>query len=156
MRSKLPFLFLALSLVTPGILLADDHHGGRTSRSPLMVAEVNNNGDVRVLLTVYDDGEAILARKDTDEPDGEICTANVPAAYLEALEDTLRSAGALHLDDAEAVPNLTRKTISFFVGPDHSARTRGNTFSYSRAEGPYLIVAQAVSAVITDHFGGCI
>lgn len=152
MRSKLVFLFPLLALLVSASLQAQ----APPSRSPVLLAEINLNGDVRLLLTLYNDGEAILARKDADEPDGEICSAIVPADYLEAFESTFREAGALHLQDAEPIPNVSRKTISFFIGPDKPGRTHGNTFSYYRAEGPYLPIARALSAVIDDHFRGCI
>jgi hypothetical protein len=156
MKIKLAFLLSLLTLLAPATLRADDPPQQRNSRSPILVAEINNNGDVRVVLTVYNDGEAILARKDTDEPDGEICSAIVPAAGLETLKSKLSEAGALHLEDAASDPSTSRKTISFFIGPAHGGRTVGNTFGYSRAEGPYLVVAQALGALIAENFGGCI
>jgi hypothetical protein len=155
MRSKLAFLFLALALTAP-VLRADSQEDRQTSRAPVMVAEIGTNGDVSVLLTIYNDGEAVLARRDSDEPDGEICVANVPAADLEVLAATLHEAGALHLADAPAVPGVSRKTISVFIGPDYPARTHGNTFNYYRAEGPYLVVGRAISSVLAKYFGGCI
>ena len=152
MRRLSAFLLL-LAFLAPAALLADK---SETSRAPVLIAEISRPGDVRLLLMVYNDGEAILARKDADEPDGEICETVLPADFLAALEDTLRDAGALRLRDAEVIPELTRKTISFFSGPDQQGRTHGNTFGYSRAEGQYLTVARAVSTVIDDHFGFCI
>jgi hypothetical protein len=156
MRLKLRFLPLFLALLAPAALLAADPHSQQAARAPVLLAEINNNGDVRLTLTVYNDGEAILARKDPDEPDGEICSALMPADDVEALANTLHEAGALHLPNADPVSNTSRKTISFFIGPDQPARTRGNTFSYYRAEGPYLDVALAINEVIIHHFGGCI
>jgi hypothetical protein len=150
---RLSVFLLFLAFLAPAALLADN---SETSRAPVLIAEVSRPGDVRLLLMVYNDGEAILTRKDADEPDGELCSTFLPADFLAALEDTLRDAGALRLRDAEVIPDLTRKTISFFAGPDQQGRTHGNTFSYSRAEGPYLIVARAVSTVIDSHFGFCI
>lgn len=155
MKSKLALFLTILALLAPASLRADEQNQPK-SRSPFLLVEVNNNGDVRLLLTVYDDGEAILARKDGDEPDGEICAANVPADYLKAVETTLRDAGGLSLKDAVQVPNTSRKTISIFIGPDYPGRTRGNTFTYFTPEGPYLLVAQAISALIRDQFGTCI
>lgn len=156
MKLKLALFLSLFALLTSAALRADDQHNGKTSRSPVLLVEVNNSGDVRLLLTVYDDGEAILARKDGDEPDGEICSATMSPADLEAFESTLQEAGALHLTDASPVPNVTRKTVSFFAGPDYPGRTHGNTFSYSRAEGPYLVIARAISELIGKNFGGCI
>jgi hypothetical protein len=156
MKLKLALLLPFLALLTSATLRADDQHNGKTSRSPVLLLEVNNSGDVRLLLTVYDDGEAILARKDGDEPDGEICSTTISAADLEVFENTLRDAGALHLPDTSPVPDVTRKTVSFFAGPDYPARTHGNTFSYYRAEGPYLVIARAMSELIGENFGDCI
>jgi hypothetical protein len=156
MRSKLAFLFLALALTAPAVLLADSQEDRQTSRAPVMVAEIGTSSDVLVLLTIYNDGQAVLARRDSDQPDGEICVANVPAAGLEALQASLQEAGALHLADAPQVPGITRKTISVFIGPDYPARTLGNTFNYYRAEGPYLIVGRAISTILANNFGGCI
>jgi hypothetical protein len=156
MKIKLAFLLSLLALLAPAALRADDPPEPRNSRSPILIAEINNIGDVRLLLTVYNDGEAILARKDGDEPDGEICSTIVPAAGLETLKSKLSEAGALHLVDAAPDSSTSRKTISFFIGPDHGGRTVGNTFGYSRAEGPYLAVAQALGTLIVENFGGCV
>ncbi|HEX5717447.1 MAG TPA: hypothetical protein VF179_14915 [Thermoanaerobaculia bacterium] len=151
MRVRSIFLLL-VALLSPSTLMAENQ---QPSRAPVVLVEINSNGDVRLLLAVYNDGEAILARKDTTHPEGEICIAAVPAEALAVLEETLRDAGALRLDDAIEIAGLTRKTISFFAGPDQHGRTHGNTFGYSRAEGPYLIVARAVQDVLNNHFGGC-
>jgi len=156
MKIKFAFMLSLFSLLSPLALRADDQHGEKAGRSPMVLAEVTNNGDVRLLLAVYDDGEAILTRKDNDEPDGEICSSIVPAAYLETLAATFREAGAMDLRDVEPVPGFTRKTVSFFVNPGRSGLTHGNTFSYSRAEGPYLNIALAINALIADHFEDCI
>lgn len=163
MRFKLAFLLSLFTLVTPFTLLADgsNGHGGHNSqqaagRAPVLLVEVNNSGDVRLTLAVYDDGEAILARKDPDEPDGEICSAIVPAAGLKTLSRALLQAGALRLRDGNPAPNLTRKTVSFFIGSDRRTWTFGNTFNYYSAEGPYLPIAQAIGELINNNFGGCI
>lgn len=157
MRVKLALLLSLVSLLSPATLLAhdDDDGGQRNSRAPVLLVEINSSGSVLLMLTVYDDGEAILARKDADAPDGEICSSIVPADGLDVLGSTLRAAGALRLPDAPTVPNSTRKTISFFIGADEHSRTHGNTFSYSKAEGPYLTVAQAISKLIADNFQNC-
>jgi hypothetical protein len=125
-------------------------------RAPILLAQINNLDDVRLVLIVYNDGEAILARKDADEPDGEICSAVVPPAGLEALRASLHEAGAHHLKDAAPVPNVTRKTISVFIGPEAGGPSRGNTFGYSAAVEEYLIVARALGVVIGENFGDCI
>ncbi|MEA2602186.1 MAG: hypothetical protein QOF89_3178 [Acidobacteriota bacterium] len=150
---KFRFAFLPLfAFLLPAALLADGPH---TGRAPVLVAQINNGSDVRLVLNVYTDGEAVLARKDADAPEGEICSATLSAAGLEALENALHEAGALHLGDAVPVPNVTRKTITFFIGADQVGRTRGNTFSYFRTEGPYLPVARALSALLAN-FEDCI
>jgi hypothetical protein len=155
MRVKLAFLLSLFSLLSPATLLAHDEDEQRNSRAPVLLVEINNRGNVLLMLTVYDDGEAILARKDEDAPNGEICSSIVPAADLEVLGSTLRAAGALRLPDVDPVPNSTRKTVSFFIGADEHSRTHGNTFSYSKAEGPYLTVAQAISKLISNNFQNC-
>jgi hypothetical protein len=159
MKTKLAFTLLLLALLAPIAALADDDHEGhegQSARTLVLIAQINNGTDARTVLLVYSDGEAVLARKDADEPDGEICTTSVPADRLAALSSALWDAGAFHLRDADVVPNVTRKTISFFIADDHGGRSVGNTFRYSTAVGPYLAVAQAVGTLLSQNFGDCI
>ena len=152
MKIKLAFLLSLLALLAPLALRADQ--GEKAGRSPVILAEVNNQGDVRLLAaSPRRRRRGHPHEKDNDEPDGEMCSSIVPAAYLEALAATLSEEGAMHLRDVEPVPGFTRKTVSFFVSPGSSGLTLGNTFSYSRAEGSYLNIARAINALIADQFG---
>jgi len=159
MKIKLASILPALMFLISTALLADDHHnhhGRPAGRAPVLIVEINSAGDVRFQLTVYNDGGAVLARKDGDAPDGEICTATIPDAALAVFEDKMDEVDALQLPDQSPVPNTTRKTVSFFAEPGQSGRIHGNTFIYFRAEGPYLTVAQAISELYADPFQDCI
>lgn len=152
MRLKLVFPLL-VALLIPAALLAENP---QTSRAPVLFAEVNNSGDVTLFLAVYNDGEAILARKDADEPDGELCTSFIPAGDLANYETTLREVGALRLRDAASEPDFLRKTVTFFAGPDQQGRAHSNSFTYYRIEGPYLTVQQTLARIISNHFRSCL
>jgi hypothetical protein len=147
MRLHSAFL-LAFVLLAPTVLSADQ----QTSRAPVLLLEVNNSGEVRTTLTVYSDGELILAKRDIEHPGGEICSKTVPVEDVEAIASGLRDAGAMRLSDLDVVPGFTRKTISVFSGPDQHGLVHGNTYSYSRAEGPHVAVAQVVNFVILTYF----
>jgi len=161
MRARLAFAVILFTLLAPAALLADNDHehgDGQAGRAPVLLLEVTVGGSPIVSLAVYSDGDATLARKDADNPEGELCTAVVPAASINELEASMKNAGALRLSDSGPVLAF-RNTVSFFVRDDDDnkgARTHGNTFSFSNTTGSYLAVAQAINTLVMNNFQNCI
>jgi hypothetical protein len=154
---KIKALFLSvlfLALLGPSALHAAKHR--RPDRAPVLVLESSNSEGVSLLLTVYNDGGSALARKDEDSPEGELCTAQAPAASLQTLQAALRHAGALHLRSQPPTAGFSRKTVSFFITDEEAARTQGNTFVYYVRQDSYLVIETAVLNFISDNFGNCV
>jgi len=147
------FSTLVVTLLGSSVLFASPHQPGR---APILLLESQNSEGVSLLLTVYNDGGSALARKDEDNPEGELCTAQASAASLQTLQSSLRSAGALHLKSQEPNPDFSRKTVSFFIGNGEANRTHGNSFVYFVRQGPYLTIESAILNFIAENFGNCI
>jgi hypothetical protein len=109
-------------------------------------------------LTVYDSGEAVLARRDGQNPTGKVCFASATAARVAELQGQLAAAGAFFLadDPLSAPPDTSTATLTFFVPRPNSDRARTNTFSYGGAASAlYQQCEQAVQSFISDVFPDC-
>jgi len=152
----LPALLLMLTL--PSVSYAERKPEQQVGRRLILVLESRKTEGVSLVLTVYSDGGTALARKDQDNPEGELCTATVSAASLQTLQESLRKAGALHLQSQTPVPNASQKTVSFFAGDDEAegAQPHGHTFVYFLRQEPYLTVETAILQFIAENFADCI
>ena len=107
-----------------------------------------------VHLTVYLDGEAILARIEATVPNGRLCKAQVSPEAVDALAARLRGAGAFDLQDGAPFPDIPRSTVAYFL-PIRGSRARANSFSYSGLVGPYGAVDSIIGAFIAANFANC-
>ena len=109
-------------------------------------------------LIVYDNGSAVLSRRDGLVPTGKVCTTSARAARVAALQDQLAAAGAFFLpsNPLSVPPDTAGVTLTFFVPRPASGRARANTFTYgAQASAPYLQADQAVQSFIADLFPDC-
>ena len=157
-RLTLTLTLALLALTAPALVVAQ-------SRSPhlsLLLVYVRAGGFISPEpvqeLTVYDDGMAILARRDGIVPAGKVCTAAADATQLTDLQTQLAAAGAFFLPDdpASTLPDGPSSTLTYFVPRPNSGRARANTFSYGgAAAAPYLQADKAVQTLIADLFPDC-
>lgn len=175
-RSALVLVALLTVLAVPGALLAAQGNGNGNgnngngngngngnnnntafSHEPVLLYEVSGStiaGPVRLLLTVYSDGEATLVRQDAPALPEEVCTATLTAAQLRQLQRELRTAGALRLRDlrSEPVPDVPLTTVTYFQNQGNSGRSVANTFSYLVPENRYSQVEDIIRRFIDEAF----
>lgn len=155
---------LLLTLISPTILLAQGRRpvgNGGIDHQPVLVYQVSGGtiaGQQDLLLTVFDDGQVILAVRNDANPDGAVCIAQVDPLRIDRLQDELAAANAARLNDGdpEPLPDLPLTTVTFFFSPGSSPITRANTFSYFFPEGDQALVEDVISSFIAEVFPeGC-
>lgn len=157
---------LLLTLISPTLLLAQGR--GRSpvgdnaiDHEPVLVYQVSGGtiaGQQDLLLTVYDDGQVVLAVQNATNPEGAVCIAQVDPLRIARLQDELAAANAARLNDGdpEPLPDLPLTTVTFFFSPGNSPITRANTFSYFFPEGDQALVEDIISSFIAEVFPeGC-
>jgi hypothetical protein len=161
-RSLRVLIALLTVLSVPGALLAQGRGNGNNNNSafahePVLLYEVSGGtiaGATRLVLTVYSDGEATLARQDAPSLPEELCTATLTSAQLRELQRDLRQAGALRLRDlrSQPIPDVPLTTVTFFQNRGNSGQSVANTFSYLVPENRYSEVEDIIRQLIDEAF----
>jgi hypothetical protein len=122
---------------------------------PVLIYDVTGGtlaGLVHSRLSVYNNGQVSISRKDFGSPTGAADFTMVPVTRVRQLRADLEAAGASTFgDEMNNVADLPLTTVTFFSKPLPHAQA--NTFSYwNTFDGPYWPLQQVIDEFIVETF----
>lgn len=144
-----PFLCFGSPAITQGVVIPGP---AELPREPVLAFDISGfslGGPIFQHLSVYNDGQGMLATAGFDGA-GEVYVGVPGPNAVRKLAKDLALAGAFQLtDQLQFVSDLPLTTVTVFRG---TTEATAHTYSYWSAEGPYAAPAQLIADFIAAHF----